>query len=61
MEVKGDHKGNSEIFRRIPVYVNYDLNENFNLWTEAQFNAGDEHKSSELNKSLLSVGARYTF
>lgn len=60
-EIKGDHAGNSAIFRRIPVYVNYSLNENFNVWTEAQFNAGDEHKNSDLTKTLFSVGARYTF
>ena len=53
--------------KRIPVFVNYKLNPNFNIWTEAGFNAGSDHKvgdnavSKKVDKTIFSVGARYTF
>ncbi len=60
-------KENKAIVRRIPVFVNYAMNENFNIWTECGFNAGssasakDENISSSARETLFSVGARYTF
>ncbi|MBE6423874.1 porin [Succinivibrio dextrinosolvens] len=48
--------------KRIPVFVNYKLNPNFNIWTEAGFNAGSDHGASKsVDKTVFSVGARYTF
>ena len=53
------------ITRRIPVYLNYKLNSNFNVWAEAEFdaNSSDEAKKAKRTNTdtLLSVGARYTF
>lgn len=54
--------------KRIPVFVNYKLTPNFNVWTEAGFNAGSDHVDSakvrvakKIDKMIWSVGARYTF
>lgn len=53
--------------RRVPVYVNYKLNANFNVWGEVGFNAGSDRKFSEFKKekkeykNVFSLGARYTF
>ena len=57
--------------KRIPVFVNYKMNPNFNVWAEAGFNAGSDHKvvragvdediSKSVDKTIFSVGARYTF
>lgn len=53
--------------RKVPVYLNYAANENFNIWAEAQFDAGsdDEGFGSDFagitDDSLYAVGARYTF
>ncbi|SKA71220.1 outer membrane protein N [Succinivibrio dextrinosolvens DSM 3072] len=50
--------------KRIPVFVNYKLNPNFNIWTEAGFNAGSDHAeglAKKIDKTIFSVGARYTF
>ena len=48
--------------KRIPVFVNYKLNPNFNIWIEAGFNAGSDHGASKsVDKTVFSVGARYTF
>ncbi|SKA71317.1 porin [Succinivibrio dextrinosolvens DSM 3072] len=60
-------KTNKAIVRRIPVFVNYTVNENFNVWTEAGFNAGssasakDENALKSARETVFSVGARYTF
>lgn len=52
----------------LPVYANYKLNPNFNIWTEARFNltSDDDLKTSKLKDkntdgTYFSVGARYTF
>ena len=55
----------------IPVYVNYQINPNFNVWAEARFDAGtDDGKDSFdaqtggktfFEENVYSVGARYTF
>ena len=43
------------------------MNENFNVWTEAGFNAGssasaeDEKALESARETVFSVGARYTF
>ncbi|WP_202107626.1 porin [Succinivibrio dextrinosolvens] len=53
--------------RRIPVFVNYKINSNFNVWAEAGFNAGSDHPEdreagdNKIDKTVFSVGARYTF
>lgn len=54
--------------KRIPVFVNYKLNPNFNIWTEAGFNAGSDHVDADkkaaakkVDHMIWSVGARYTF
>ena len=54
--------------KRIPVFVNYKINPNFNVWAEAGFNAGSDRKDIEENplsknvyRSVFSIGARYTF
>ncbi len=58
-------KNSKAIVRRIPVFVNYAVNENFNVWTEAGFNAGSNAGADDVNSAardtLFSVGARYTF
>ncbi|WP_295354252.1 porin [uncultured Succinivibrio sp.] len=60
-------KTNKAIVRRIPVFVNYAINSNFNVWTEAGFNAGssasaeDEKVLESARETVFSVGARYTF
>lgn len=64
----GSVNENSYIYRRIPVYANYSLNSNFNVWAEAEFDADSTNRSSDKKAqygfetgTLLSVGARYTF
>lgn len=64
----GSVNENSYIYRRIPVYANYSLNSNFNVWAEAEFDADSTNRSSDKKEqygfetgTLLSVGARYTF
>ncbi|SFS37584.1 Outer membrane protein (porin) [Succinivibrio dextrinosolvens] len=62
----GYGKQPNKIDRRIPVYVNFNANENFNVWAEARFNAGSTPefggmKFHEETGSVFSVGARYTF
>lgn len=51
--------------KRIPVFVNYKINSNFNVWAEAGFNAGSNHSTAGIAKKIdhqvWSVGARYTF
>lgn len=51
------------VYRRVPVFINYSFNENFNVWGEAEFDADSSGpKDSELETgTMLSVGARYTF
>ena len=60
----------TQITRKIPVYVNYEFNPNFNVWAEASFDAGsDKQTNGNLFDNDLtnedhmnfSVGARYTF
>ena len=61
--------GNKVKTKRIPVFVNYKANENFNVWTEFGFNAGSDHEddytstaySKKADHTVFSVGARYTF
>lgn len=52
----------------LPVYADYKLNPNFNIWSEARFNltSDDDLKTSKLKDkntdgTYFSVGARYTF
>ena len=56
--------------KKVPVYVNYQVNEQFNVWIEAQFDAGsDEFKIPgvvsdnifDRHQNQYSVGMRYTF
>lgn len=55
--------------KRIPLLLKYKLNPNFSIWSEAGFNAGSDHKSDfgakkyskRIDKSVFSLGARYTF
>ena len=52
--------------RRVPVYVNYAINGNFNIWGEAEFDANStSEKDHQLQGgetgTMLSAGARYTF
>ncbi len=63
---KGSFNSNSEIYRRVPVYVNYAINDNFNIWGEAEFDANSttekDHKAQYGETgTMLSAGARYTF
>ena len=63
-----DHSVTHKI-KRIPLLLNYRLNANFNIWTEAGFNAGSDHKSDfgakryskRMDKSVFAIGVRYTF
>ncbi|MBE6423873.1 porin [Succinivibrio dextrinosolvens] len=69
--VKLSDEDNSLKVKRIPVFVNYKINSNFNVWGEVGFNAGSDHKADFVNagenyakkydKTVFSVGARYTF
>ena len=67
--VKYEHPGREdEKTKRIPVFVNYKLNSNFNVWGEVGFNAGSDHHEqprvagdNAQDKTVFSVGARYTF
>ena len=50
----------------VPVYVNYDVSPNFNVWAEARFDVGTDEEFDTLTDNNLcentySVGARYTF
>lgn len=47
----------------IPVYVNYDVSPNFNVWAEARYDAGTDNDfvDETLTENTYSVGARYTF
>jgi predicted porin len=53
--------------KRIPVFVNYKLNSNFNVWGEVGFNAGSDHEdkvpgyAKKIDRQVFSLGARYTF
>ncbi len=63
---KGSINSDSEIYRRVPVYVNYAINDNFNIWGEAEFDANSttekDHKAQYGETgTMLSAGARYTF
>ena len=62
----GSFNSNSEIYRRVPVYVNYAINDNFNIWGEAEFDANSTTKKDNQLQygetgTMLSAGARYTF
>ena len=62
----GSFNSNSSIYRRVPVYVNYAINDNFNIWGEAEFDANSTtNKDNQLQYgetgTMLSAGARYTF
>ena len=59
-------RSDSAIYRRVPVYVNYAINDNFNIWGEAEFDANStSEKDHQLpggeTGTMLSAGARYTF
>ena len=56
----GSKNDNSNIYRRVPVYVNYAFNGNFNVWGEAEFDADSSTKEDNTG-TMLSAGARYTF
>lgn len=54
----------------VPVYVNYQVNPLFNVWTEARFDVGcsegqksnfDRTAGTNYAENVYSVGARYTF
>ncbi len=59
----------------LPIYVNYQINPNFQVWFEARFDLGTDDSKTNDNKNLamvtndvvnledniFSVGARYTF
>ena len=54
--------------RRVPVYVNYAINGNFNIWGEAEVDAnssttkdGQRQYPEFETGTMLSAGARYTF
>ena len=54
--------------RRVPVYVNYAINGNFNIWGEAEFDAnssttkdGQRQYPEFETGTMLSAGDRYTF
>ena len=62
----GSYNTDSAIYRRVPVYVNYAINDNFNIWGEAEFDANStSEKDHQLQGgetgTMLSAGARYTF
>ena len=59
-------RSDSAIYRRVPVYVNFAINDNFNIWGEAEFDANStSEKDHQLQGgetgTMLSAGARYTF
>ena len=59
-------RSDSAIYHRVPVYVNYAINDNFNIWGEAEFDANStSEKDHQLQGgetgTMLSAGARYTF
>ena len=61
-------RSDSAIYRRVPVYVNYAINDNFNIWGEAEFDAnssttkdGQRQYPEFETGTMLSAGARYTF
>ena len=63
---EGSINSDSAIYRRVPVYVNYAINDNFNIWGEAEFDANSttekDHKAQyDETGTMLSAGARYTF
>ena len=63
---EGSINSDSAIYRRVPVYVNYAINDNFNIWGEAEFDANStSEKDHQLQGgetgTMLSAGARYTF
>lgn len=56
----------------VPVYLNYQVNPSFNVWTEARFDAGtdsdpefefdfDSNANTNYEENVFSVGVRYTF
>ena len=62
----GSYNTDSAIYRRVPVYVNYAINDNFNIWGEAEFDANSTSKNDHQKEfgdtgTMLSAGARYTF
>ena len=63
----GDEAENKYKVKRIPVFVNYKINSNFNVWGEVGFNAGSDHEvnnakvAKKVDHQIFSLGARYTF
>lgn len=54
----------------VPVYINYQINPLFNIWTEARFDVGTDDEiiksyriltDKNFEENVYSVGARYTF
>ena len=63
---EGSINQGSAIYRRVPVYVNYAINDNFNIWGEAEFDANSSTEKDGQDQygetgTMLSAGARYTF
>jgi predicted porin len=63
----GDDKAK---IKRVPLFVNYKINSNFNVWGEVGFNAGSDDRdevakvtgsSKKTDRAVWSLGARYTF
>ena len=71
----GDKYGNDKLdytLKSIPVYLNYKINPNFNVWAEARFDVTNEKDMKGLNaykvnapylkdKNYAEIGARYSF
>lgn len=71
----GDLNGNNKLdytLKSIPVYLNYKINSNFNVWAEARFDVTNEKDMKGLNaykvnapyskdKNYAEIGARYSF
>jgi len=64
-----DGKDKAKI-KRVPLFVNYKINSNFNVWGEVGFNAGSDDRdevakvtgsSKKTDRAVWSLGARYTF
>ncbi len=61
-EIKSkDSNHKSYKIRSFPVKVNYSVNDNFNVWTEAAFNTKVDEKLNRDSETKVSAGARYTF
>lgn len=65
--VKLSDENDSVKVKRVPLFVNYKINSNFNVWGEVGFNAGSDHEddglkvAKKIDHQVFSLGARYTF